>query len=78
MTEPEVQRAVNAMRGQIAMRRMTRISQAYALGFNELLGRDVTFDAQLDAALAKVTADDIRRVARQYLDTTKMVTAVAR
>ena len=66
------------MRGQIAMRRMTRISQAYSLGFNELLGRDVTFDEQLDAALAGVSSSDVRRVARRYLDTSRMVTAVAR
>jgi zinc protease len=78
VAEPEIQRAVNSMRGQIAMRRMTRISQAYALAFNELLGRDLNFDAQLDAAIALVTADDVRRVARRYLDPDKMVTAVAR
>lgn len=76
--EKEIQRAVNAMRGQVAMRRMTRISQAFSLGFNEFMGRDVGFDAQLDAAFAAVTAADVKRVARRYLDPAKMVTAIAR
>jgi len=74
----EVERAVNAMRGQMAMRRMTRISQAYSLGFNELLCRDTTFDAKLDAALGAVTPAEILRVARRYLDPARMVTAIAR
>jgi predicted Zn-dependent peptidase len=76
--DSEIRRSVNAMRGQVAMRRMTRISQAYSLGFNEFLGRDPSFDADLDAALAAVTAEDVRRVARRYLDPDRMVTAIAK
>ncbi len=73
-----IERAVNAMRGQMAMRRMTRISQAYSLGFNEFLGRGTDFDAKLDAALAAVTPAEIQRVAKRYLDPDRMVTAIAR
>lgn len=73
-----VERAVNSMRGSVAMRRMTRISQAYSLGFNELLGRPVDFDARLDARLADVKAADVKRVVAKYLDPDRMVTAVAK
>ena len=78
LEESVVERAVNAMRGSGAMRRMTRISQAYSLGFNELLGRPVGFDAALDARLADVKAADVKRVVAKYLDSDRMVTAVAR
>ena len=74
----EIERTVNSMRGQMAMRRMTRIGQAYALGFNELLARDPDFDTKLDAALGAVTPEDIKRVARRYLVPSRMVTAIAR
>lgn len=74
----EIERAVNAMRGQMAMRRMTRISQAYSLGFNELLERNTSFDTTLDTALGAVTPADVLRVARRYLEPGRMVTAIAR
>jgi len=78
LEESVVERAVNSMRGSVAMRRMTRISQAYSLGFNELLGRPEDFDATLDAQLARVSAADVKRVVAKYLDPDRMVTAVAK
>jgi predicted Zn-dependent peptidase len=78
LEESVVERAVNSMRGSVAMRRMTRISQAYSLGFNDLLGRSTEFDAALDAKLADVKAADVKRVVGKYLDPDRMVTAVAK
>lgn len=78
LEESVVERAVNSMRGSVAMRRMTRISQAFSLGFNELLGRQAEFDAALDAKLADVKAADVKRVVAKYLDPDRMVTAVAK
>ncbi len=77
-TQEQIRGAVNRMEGQLRMRRLTRIGQAFALGMAELRGRD---PAQIDAEPAKlraVTPQDVERVARRTLAFDPSITAIAK
>jgi zinc protease len=77
--DPEkVERAVNALRGRLLMRRMTRINQAYFAAL-DLMGGRTAGDARkrLDA-LRQVRAEDVARVARKYLDPGACATLMVR
>jgi len=63
-----VERAVNALRGRLLMRRLTRINQAYFTGIERMEGRSPGDDLTRIDFLKTLSAEDIRRVIAKYLD----------
>ncbi len=77
-TREQIEGALNRTEGQVRMRRLTRIGQAYALGLAELRGRD---PSRLDAESVKmhaVTPENIARVAQRALTFDPSIAAIAR
>ena len=70
----ELARAKNYLLGTFVMDRRTNARQAATLAQFEVLGVGVEFPARYRAAVEAVTADDVLRVARQYL--TNLTTVV--
>lgn len=73
-----VERAANALRGRLLMRRMTRINQAYFAGLDLMAGRSPGDALDRVNALGKVTAEDIARVVAAHLDLSRCATVVVR
>lgn len=70
--------ALNRGEGQLRMRRLTRMGQAYAFSMAAFQGRD---PAALDADIPKlraVTPADVARVAREYLSFNDSIVAIAK
>jgi alkylation response protein AidB-like acyl-CoA dehydrogenase len=63
----ELERGKQRVIGVHAINHEDLRSQAFNLGFYELLGVGYAFDARLPEVVAAVRAEDIQRVARQYL-----------
>jgi zinc protease len=64
----EVARAKSYVLGNLAMDRRTNARQAWYLAFFELIGAGWDYPDRYARALEAVTADDVMRVARRYLD----------
>lgn len=73
-----VERAANALRGRLLMRRLTRINQAYFAGLDRLEGRAAGEDLIRLDALRRVSAADVRRVAKRWIDPAALVTVTVR
>ncbi|MFQ6008692.1 MAG: insulinase family protein, partial [Candidatus Zixiibacteriota bacterium] len=76
-TQTELDRARNRMWGRLMSAKLSRINQAYYLGVNEYLGRDLGYDAFLLKQLSQVTAGSIRKVVSKYFRTDAYVLASA-
>lgn len=74
----KVERAVNALRGRLLMRRMTRINQAYFAGLDLLKGRDPGDDLRRLDLLRSVRPADVERVTKRYLDPARCATVIVR
>jgi zinc protease len=74
----DVARAINVVRGSALMRRMTRISLAYEAGLEALRGREPGDERRFIDALRAVTPDDVKRVARAYLEPDRLSQVVVR
>ncbi len=66
-TPDEVDLAKRSIAGRTALARQDLEAEAYALGWQELLGLGVDYEARFLAQVARVTPDDVHRVARRYL-----------
>ena len=77
-TAADVARAVNAARGAALMRRMTRISLAYESGLEAIRGREPGDERRFVDSFARVTPEDVRRVARTYFLPDRLATVVVR
>jgi predicted Zn-dependent peptidase len=79
-TEPiapdELDRAKAYLLGSYAMDRRTNARQAWYLGFYRVEGEPVDFPDRYRQAVERVTAADVQRVARTYLD--RITTVVLR
>jgi predicted Zn-dependent peptidase len=64
----EVARAKAYVLGNLAMDRRTNARQAWYLAFFELMGAGWDYPDRYARALEAVTAEDVIRVARRYLD----------
>ena len=64
--------------GRMAMRSLTRINNAYLMGLHELRGEGFERHGQWIKELRAVTAEEVTRVARQYLQTEKITVAIVR
>ena len=76
-TPAEINRARNQIWGHLMSAKLSRINQAYYLGVNEYLGRDVNYDSEFLKALADVNVESIRRVVGRYFRDTGYVLATA-
>jgi zinc protease len=74
----QVERAVNALRGRLLMRRMTRINQAYFASLDLMAGREAGDGKKRLDALPRVRPDDVARVAKAYLDPGACATLIVR
>ncbi len=73
----EVTKARNQAWGRLMSARLSSINQAYYLGVDAYLGRELGYDRQFLEALLKVTVEDVRRVAAKYFKTDGYVLATA-
>ena len=73
----EVTTARNQIWGRLMSARLSGINQAYYLGVNAYLGRDYSYTGSFLEQLAKVTVEDVRRVAAKYFKTDAYVLATA-
>ncbi len=69
----ELQRAKGFLLGNYAMDRRTNARQAWYMAFYEVEGVGQDFPDRYRRAVAAVTVDDVRRVARAYLDALTIV-----
>jgi predicted Zn-dependent peptidase len=76
-TEDEVKTARNQFWGRLMSAKLSRINQAYYMGVNEFLGRDVRYDQQLLERLGRVDARSVQRVAGKYFSPKSWVVATA-
>ena len=76
--DADVARTVNAVRGRQIMRRMSRVNQAYFLGLDRLAGDPPGAGLQRTRSLLEVTAVDVKRVLKKYLDTGRLAVVVVR
>jgi zinc protease len=75
-TEAELEKAKNGIWGNMLMYRLSRINQAYWMGVNEFKGLGYDYDEHYIDKIKKVTREDVKRVAQNYLDTENYVLAV--
>jgi zinc protease len=73
VSEREVERAKAYLLGNVAMDRRTNARHAWYLAFFEVVGAGWDWADRYAHALQAVTADDVARVARRYLDTPTVV-----
>ncbi len=76
--EADVARTVNAVRGRQIMRRMSRVNQAYFLGLDRLAGEKPGAGLERTRSLLEVTAADVKRVLKEYLETGRLAAVVVR
>ncbi len=77
-SEEEVAKARNAYSGRMAMRSLTRANRAYLMGLGELRGEGVDRHFRWLDDIRAVTSDDVARVAKRYLKSDRMTTAIVR
>ena len=77
-SDQNVQKARNAYLGRLAMRTLTRINQAYLMGWGEFQGEGSDRHQAWIQELHQVTTDDVNRVARRYLTADGLTTAILR
>jgi len=76
-TRAELNRACNKVWGRLISAKLSRINQAYYLGVDEYLGRQLGYDKTLLKQLSQVTADSVRKMASKYFRTDVYVLASA-
>jgi predicted Zn-dependent peptidase len=67
LTQREVDKTINARKGRYMRRNLTRIGQAYFMGYNEYMVGDYQQAVASQTLYDGLTVNDIRRVARKYL-----------
>jgi predicted Zn-dependent peptidase len=67
LTQKEVDKTINARKGRYMRRNLTRIGQAYFMGYNEYMEEDFQQAIVNQTIYDGLSVDDIRRVARKYL-----------
>ncbi len=72
----EVERACNQMWGRLMSAKLSAINQAYYLGVNEFLGREIPHDPVLLRQLSAVNREAVMRVASRFFSTRSYVLSV--
>jgi predicted Zn-dependent peptidase len=68
LSQRELEKTVNARKGRYMMRTLTRIGQAYYLGYHEYYDGDHERAISRLAECDELTIDDVKRIAAKYLD----------
>jgi predicted Zn-dependent peptidase len=76
-TSDEVKKARNQIWGRLMAAKLSRINQAYYLGIDEYLGREIDYDPKFLADLAAVDVQAVQRVAAIYFNDEAYVLATA-
>ena len=77
VSENELQSAKNNIIGKRAFLHETNSQQSHYLGYYELLGLGADFDRKIEEQILNVTAEDIKRVANQYLTENFVISLLA-
>jgi len=77
VSEDELQSAKNNIIGKRAFLHETNSQQSHYLGYYELLGLGADFDSEIENKILNVTAEDIKRVANQYLTDNFVISLLA-
>ncbi|MFC1484032.1 M16 family metallopeptidase [Candidatus Neomarinimicrobiota bacterium] len=67
LAQREVDKTINARKGRYMRQNLTRIGQAYFMGYNEYMAGDYQQAVASQTMYDGLTVNDIRRVARKYL-----------
>ena len=76
--EKEVEKTINSLIGRNAMRRISGINRAYFLGLSEFQGRGYGSELNFINRLRAVDVGQIKKVARKYFDTSKIILVIAK
>jgi len=76
-TPDEISRARNEIWGRLMMAKLSRINQAYYLGLNDYLGRDMAYDSQFLKTLSEVDIAAVQRAAARFFNTSGYIQATA-
>lgn len=74
--QAELEKARAMIESDAVYQKETVQGQARRLGFYAQVTRDVEFEKRYQAAIAKVTSDDLRRVAKKYLTPERLSAAI--
>lgn len=67
VTQKEIDKTVNASKGRYMMRNLTRLGQAYYMGYHEYYDDDYQIALQRSEKGEQITPADVQRVAGKYL-----------
>jgi predicted Zn-dependent peptidase len=67
LTQREIDKTVNASKGRYMMRNLTRLGQAYYMGYHEYYDGDYRIALQRAEKGEQITPADVQRVAEKYL-----------
>jgi predicted Zn-dependent peptidase len=67
LTQKEIDKTVNASKGRYMMRNLTRLGQAYYMGYHEFYDGDYQIALQRAEKGEQITPADVQRVAKKYL-----------
>lgn len=76
LTQKEVDKTINARKGRYMRRNLTRIGQAYFMGYHEYMEGDFQRAVATQTAYDGLTVADIKRIAQKYLRLPKNYTLV--
>ncbi len=68
VSDKDLEKSVNMYLGRMMFRRLSSINQAYYLGHSYYFYGDMNEDAKFLEELKSVTLEDVRRVAKKYMD----------
>jgi len=77
VSEAELEKAKNDLRGSLLMSRLSSVNQAFYMSVNEYLGLGYQWDQEFLSNLAKVTAEKIRLAFQNWIDLDHYVLATA-
>lgn len=69
----ELERAKKYLKGNFALEHQTNKSQAWYLGFYEILGKGFDYDKMYPLEIEQVTEKDVKKVANKYFDNYTLV-----
>ncbi len=78
LAEKELEKTINSMIGRHAMRRVPGINRAYFMGLAEFQGLGYTHDLGFVDRMKGINKDQIKKVAKKYFDTSRIILLIAR
>jgi predicted Zn-dependent peptidase len=78
LAEKELEKTINSMIGRYAMRRVPGINRAYFLGLSEFQGLGYAHDLDFVNRIKEVDKEHIKKAAKKYFDTSKVILSITR